>query len=189
VVFILGLVIGSGGISGVCSTTSRKRLPFLTMYSHPRNAASSRPPLSSLPHKCGLSRRDTGLSSMARSFGIRRSARCRCPAGSERYRTPHLKQHRQQTKTPLSALSTCARRPQVGQTNSDQLPRLGNLRSATATDCSTSPTRTRNSVVSAVMIPIARKRETEAAGRSSTKRRSLPTKNWVAYKLSTCERH
>ena len=56
---------------------------------HSRNAASSRERRSIVPHKVdGLSRNDSLLSNMARSFGMRCSARCLTLIGSARCRTP-----------------------------------------------------------------------------------------------------
>ena len=142
---IFGRAIGSGGISGVCSTTSRKRLLLLTMYSRRASTASSCERLSIVPHKVeGLRRKDSELSNIARSFGIRCSARCRCPAGSQRYLTPHLKQHRQQTKAPLRAHAAPpahAARRSGNQTETKTAPRYREICAAIDSHrlCSTLP--------------------------------------------------
>jgi hypothetical protein len=67
----------------------------------------------------------------------------------------------------LSKRSTRTWTPQHGQTNELHPPPLGNRRAFTPTVCSTSPSLTTNSVVSAMMTPVARSREMLMLGRSS----------------------
>ena len=115
-VLTLGLAIGSGSISGVRSNTSRYRpWPWLTINSHRRNAASSRLRRSILPHSTGLSRNYTGLSSMARSFGMRFSARRREPLRRTRYRAPRRWQQRQHSTHPSRSFKVRDLRPHCGQ--------------------------------------------------------------------------
>ena len=135
-----------------------------TINSHLRNAASSRDRRSSLPHRCGLSRSDSVVSSMARSFGIRCSARCLTLIVSHRCRIPRRLQQAGQTMSSRCSRSVRAHLPHVGHPNHDHEPPLGNLRRWTLTFFSTWPSWTRNSVVSGVMISSARSRAIETAG-------------------------
>ena len=164
--FTLGLATGSGSSSSTCTSRKRPRLRP-TINSHRRNAASSRLRRSIVPHNTGFNRNDSALSSMARNFGIRCSARCLTLIGSARGRIPRCLQQPGQTMSSKCSRSVLAHLPQVGHPNHDHEPPLGNLRKWTLTLFSTWPSWTRNSVVSAVMTPNARSREMERLGRSS----------------------
>ena len=149
------------------------------------SAASCRDRLSNFPHKTGLRRNDVSLSNIARSLGTRSSARRLGLKSSQLCRTPRRLQQFGQTISPRCSRKVLAHRPQVGQTNNDQLPPLGNLRSVTPTNRSTSPSRTRNCVVSTVMIPSARRREIETLGKSSrTILKVAFTANWINHSPS-----
>jgi hypothetical protein len=88
---------------------STKSVYCTSNYSAFRNTASSRLRRSSLLHsRCGLSRRGPGLSSMARNFGIRCSARRVTLIGPARGRTPRRTQHRVHSTWPQSNRSVRA---------------------------------------------------------------------------------
>jgi hypothetical protein len=142
-----------------------------------RNATSNRTRRSIVPHKCGLSRNDSVLSSFARSFGIRCSARCLTPISSQRYRNPRLTQQSLHNASPQNNRKTCARRSQDGHRNRLQLPRFGNLRRLKSTSTSTSPKLIEVRVISAVIAPVARNCEALMVGRSSIK--TCVTASWV----------
>jgi hypothetical protein len=138
-----------------------------TMSSARRRAASSRERRSILPHRTGLSRADPVRSSMARSFGMRCSARCLTLIVLARGRIPRRVQQPAHTMSSRCSRNVLTQRPHVGHPNQDQEPPLGNFRRWTASSCSIWPSWTKNVVVSTVMAPSARRREIERLGRSS----------------------
>ena len=86
---------------------------------------------------------------------------------SHRHRTPRRLQQPGQTMSSKCSRSVRAHLPHVGHSNHDHEPPLGNRRRWMLTFCSTWPSWTQNIVVSAVMTPVALRREMETAGRSS----------------------
>jgi hypothetical protein len=82
--------------------------------------------LSILPDKVdGLSRSDSLLSSMARSFGIRSSARCLTLIGSARRRIPRRLQQPGQTISSRCSHNVRTHLPRVGHPHHDHEPPLG----------------------------------------------------------------
>jgi hypothetical protein len=89
-----------------------------TKFSLTRNAASIRDRRSILPHKVdGLRRKDVGLSNIARSRGIRRSARCLTLIDQVRGDAPRRMQQRVHSNAPSNKRSIRTFQPQAGQTN------------------------------------------------------------------------
>ena len=104
---------------------------------------------------------------MARSRGIRSSARPLKPTRRQRYRAPRRWQQRQHNTDPSNSFNVRAPRSQDGQRKKlHELPFL-NCTNCKPTSTSTSAMPIVARLISAVTTPLARNRETLTLGKSS----------------------